>query len=152
MSKAEASNAKEVKEVDHSLKNPDVLTKYKTAGEISCRVLAQVTALCQAGAKVIDLCIKGDELLIEETSKVYKGKNVIKGIGFPTSLSLNHVAAHFTPLPSDPEAESTIKSGDIVKISLGAQIDGFGAILGKPSTLLVILQLLILVRRYDSRR
>lgn len=130
MSKTENVQTKETKEVDYTLKNPDTLTKYKIAGEISTRVLGKVVELCVAGSKIIDICIKGDEFLLEETAKVYKGKNVIKGIGFPTSLSKNQVAAHFTPLPSDPEAQSVLNDGDLLKISLGAQIDGFGAILG----------------------
>lgn len=129
MSKTEVS--KEVsKEVDYTLKNPDTLTKYKLAGEISTKVLKQIVELCVSDAKILDLCVKGDELILSETNKVYKGKNVTKGIGFPTSLSVNHVAAHFSPLPSDPEAQATLKNGDLLKISLGAQIDGFGAILG----------------------
>lgn len=128
---ADSSQIKEGKEIDYTLKNPDTLTKYKIAGEISGKVLSKVIELAVAGAKILDICIKGDELLLEETSKVYKGKNVIKGIGFPTSLSVNHVAAHFSPLPSDPEAQAVLSDGDLLKISLGAQIDGFGAILGE---------------------
>jgi len=124
------NHAKDVKEIDYTLKNPDTLTKYKIAGDISAKVLQSVIALCTPGSKIIDICIKGDELILEETAKVYKGKNVTKGIGFPTSLSANQVAAHFSPLPSDPEAQMTLKEGDLLKISLGAQIDGFGSILG----------------------
>lgn len=130
MSKVDGQPKEAAKDIDYTLKNPDTLTKYKLAGEISTRVLKQVTDLCLAEAKILDICIQGDKLLLEETSKVYKGKNVSKGIGFPTSLSVNHVAAHFSPLPSDPEAQRTLRNGDLLKISLGAQIDGFGAILG----------------------
>lgn len=121
---------KETKEVDYSLANPNTLTAYKAAGDISTKVLKDVIELCKPGAKIIDICIEGDRLLNEACGKIYKGKNVIKGIGFPTSVSVNHVAAHFSPLPSDPEAQNELHEGDIAKISLGAQIDGFGAILG----------------------
>ena len=124
------ADKKETKEVDYSLANPNTLTAYKAAGDISTKVLKEVIALCKPGAKVIDVCIEGDRLLNEACAKIYKGKNVIKGIGFPTSISVNHVAAHFSPLPSDPEAEKALQDGDVAKISLGAQIDGFGAILG----------------------
>ncbi len=86
--------------------------------------------LCKDGASIIDICNEGDKMLDEETKKIYKGKNVIKGIAFPTSVSVNQIAAHFSPLPSDPEAQATLKAGDLAKISLGAQIDGFGSILG----------------------
>lgn len=52
------------------------------------------------------------------------------GIGFPTCISVNNCICHFSPLPSDPEASATLKDGDLVKVELGAQIDGFAAIVG----------------------
>ncbi|KAK9469336.1 peptidase M24, structural domain-containing protein [Lipomyces arxii] len=116
-------------EVDYSLANPDTLTKYKLAGEISAKVLEKVKEACVDGAKVIDICALGDKLLEEETGKVYKGKKVAKGIAFPTALSPNNVVAHLSPVPTEPEAELALKDGDVVKISLGAHIDGFAGIL-----------------------
>lgn len=64
---------------DYSLNNPDTLTKYKTAGQISEKVLAEVTKLCVPGTKIIEICQKGDKLLEEEIAKVYRGKKVHKG-------------------------------------------------------------------------
>lgn len=64
---------------DYSLNNPDTLTKYKTAAEISEKVLAAVKDLCVAGEKIVDICEKGDKLLEEEVSKVWRGKKVQKG-------------------------------------------------------------------------
>lgn len=57
---------------DHSLKNPDVLTKYKTAAGIGEKVLAAVSKLCVAGEKIVTICQKGDKLIQEEVSKVYR--------------------------------------------------------------------------------
>lgn len=34
---------------------------------------------CTEGAKIIELCEKGDKLLDEEIAKVYKGKKITKG-------------------------------------------------------------------------
>ena len=34
---------------------------------------------CTEGAKILELCEKGDKLLDEEIAKVYKGKKVSKG-------------------------------------------------------------------------
>ena len=45
------------------------------------------------------------------------------GIAFPTSISTNNVVAHVSPLPSDPEIE--LKEGDVVKLMLGIQLDGY---------------------------
>ena len=41
---------------------------------------------------------------------------------------MNHIICHFSPLPSDPEGSDVLKNGEVVKIQLGAQVDGFAAI------------------------
>jgi methionyl aminopeptidase len=78
------------------------------------------------------LCTRGDKLLEEEIAKVYKNKKSLpKGPGSPVTISPASHVTPFTPLVSDTEdAETTIKEGEIVKVQLGAQIDGFGAIVG----------------------
>ncbi|OZJ03841.1 hypothetical protein BZG36_04303 [Bifiguratus adelaidae] len=117
-------------EQDITIGNPDVVTKYKTAADISNRVLAKVVKLCTDGAKVIDICSEGDKAINAETKGVYNKGKVIKGVGFPTCISVNNCVCHFSPLPSDPEASATLKEGDLVKIELGAQIDGYAAFVG----------------------
>jgi len=68
-------------------------------------------------------------LLEEEIGKVYRGKKVLKGISHPTTVSPSSYVTPYTPLKSDEaEAATEIKTGDVIKIQLGAQIDGFGAI------------------------
>lgn len=114
---------------DYSINNSDVVTKYKVAGDISSKVLSNIKKLAVAGAKIYELIVEGDRQLVEETGKCYKGKNMIKGIAFPTCISLNNVVAHFSPLENDAEAEMTLKAGDVIKITLGAQIDGFASVL-----------------------
>jgi methionine aminopeptidase len=63
---------------DYTLNNPDTLTKYKSAAQISQKVLDAVTKLCVAGEKIVTICEKGDKLLDEEISKVYRGKKDLK--------------------------------------------------------------------------
>lgn len=135
---------------DYSLNNPDTLTKYKTAAQISEKVLADVSKLCVAGEKIIDICQKGDKLLEEEIAKVYRGKKITKGLllplsatavlsltrllrflGFshPTTISPSALVTPYTPLATDEkEAATEIQAGEPIKIQLGAQIDGFGSI------------------------
>ncbi|XP_067644832.1 proliferation-associated protein 2G4 [Eurosta solidaginis] len=104
-----------------------VVTKYKLAGEIVNKTLKAVINLCVAGASVRDICTKGDNLITEETSKVYKKeKDLKKGIAFPTCLSVNNCVCHFSPSKNDPDY--ILKEGDVVKIDLGAHIDGFIAV------------------------
>jgi methionine aminopeptidase len=86
--------------------------------------LAKVIKKISVGSKIFDLCLFGDSTLLEDLSKVYNKKPVFKGIAFPTCISVNEICGHFSPL----EDESiTIKEGDLVKIELGAHVDGFAA-------------------------
>ena len=83
--------------VDYTLNNPDTLTKYKTAAQISHKVLEAVTGRssssfrlrcrvnnvlrgwCIEDEKILSICERGDKLLAEEVAKVYKGKKISKG-------------------------------------------------------------------------
>ncbi|KIM73267.1 hypothetical protein PILCRDRAFT_829280 [Piloderma croceum F 1598] len=108
------------------------VTKYKTAGDIVNDVMKKLVGLCVEGAKVLDLCIQGDELIEQATAAVYnktvKGVKVGKGLAFPTSVSVNNAVSHFSPLASDPLSSQTLSKDDVVKIHIGAHIDGFAAI------------------------
>lgn len=105
------------------------MTKYKTAGQISEKVLAEVAKLCVPGAKIVEVCQKGDKILEEEVAKVYRGKKVAKGFSHPTTISPASYVTPYTPLTSDEsEAALEIQPDEPIKIQLGAQIDGFGAI------------------------
>ncbi|GAB1609269.1 proliferation-associated protein 2G4-like [Argonauta hians] len=104
-----------------------VVTKYKMVGDMVNGILKQVIAECKAGKVVIDICKFGDELLLDETSKVFKkDKEMKKGLAFPTCISVNNCVCHFSPLESEPPV--LLKDGDVVKIDLGAHVDGFIAV------------------------
>lgn len=122
-------DSKLIRVVDYSTANPDTLTKYKDAAQISHRLLETVTSWCVAGEKILTICERGDKLLDEEVAKVYKGKKVSKGISHPTTVSPSSFVTPYTPLSTDAEdAAMVLKPGEVVKIQLGAQIDGFGTI------------------------
>lgn len=40
------------------------------------------------GEKIVEICQKGDKLLDEEITKVYKGKKIVKGWSIPLSSPL----------------------------------------------------------------
>ena len=79
------------------------------------------------GVRIAELCVLGDRLIQEALGGVFKEKKLDKGIAFPTSVSPNHCAGHFSPLPNDP---AVLSEGDIVKIDLGVHIDGHIAVVG----------------------
>nr|XP_031861955.1 DNA-binding protein, 42 kDa [Kwoniella shandongensis]KAA5529027.1 DNA-binding protein, 42 kDa [Kwoniella shandongensis] len=119
-------DAKAEKEVEKGLSN-DALTKYTTAGQALGDVLKKFIPQVVAGKKVLDLCIEGDKLVAETVAPLWnKAKNGVKvgkGSAFPTSISVNNVVSHVSPLPSDPEI--VLKENDVVKIMLGIQLDGY---------------------------
>ncbi|CAG9133126.1 hypothetical protein JYU34_006851 [Plutella xylostella] len=115
------------KEVEKTIAEDLVVTKYKLAGQIVNRVLEQVLAKCVPDASVRELCDFGDKLIAEETNKVFKkDKDSKKGIAFPTCVSVNNCICHFSPIPS--ETDLVLKQGDLAKVDLGAHIDGFIAV------------------------
>ncbi|EGW30169.1 curved DNA-binding protein [Spathaspora passalidarum NRRL Y-27907] len=129
-----STDAKSAPAPDYTIANGDVVSKYKTAGEISNRVLAQVRALAIDGATTYALSVKGDELMTEELSKIYNSKKtskIPKGIAFPTCVNPNHIPAHLAPISEDDEGNLTLHNGDVVNIMLGVQIDGFPAIVAE---------------------
>ena len=65
--------------------------------------------------------------ILEELNKYYNKKPVFKGIAFPTCISVNEVCGYNSPLP---ENSTSIKEGDLVKIELGAHVDGFAGFAG----------------------
>ena len=99
-----------------------VLNVFPSAG-----VLKETVSLCVSGASIRDICIKADARMEEETGKAFKkDKKVGKGIAFPCCLSVNNCICHYSPLMSEPDV--CLKDGDLVKLDMGAHIDGFIAV------------------------
>ena len=48
------------------------------------------------------------------------------GIAFPCCISVNNTICHFSPLQSEPDY--SLLDGDMVKLDMGAHIDGFIAV------------------------
>ena len=104
-----------------------VVTKYKMAAEIVNKVLKETVEACKVGAGVRDICVTADKRMEEETSKAFKkDKKVTKGVAFPCCVSVNNCICHYSPLNSEPD--QLLKDGDMVKLDLGAHIDGFIAV------------------------
>jgi curved DNA binding protein len=120
-----------------TIDTPEVVTKYRLAGEMANDVIRQVVAKLVPGASVIDVCKFGDDLILKKTQAVYNKKvadkdgklvSVEKGIAFPTCISPNHLVAHLSPLES--EEPVILNDGDVVKVDLGVHIDGYIGVVG----------------------
>jgi len=99
-----------------------VLQNYIHVGQIVTNVCTQVIKRCVKGANVYDLCEYGDTEIVARLSKTHKHKKE-KGVGFPTCISVNHIAGHYSPTKRDDAY--ILQEGDIVKIDIGGHFDGF---------------------------
>jgi curved DNA binding protein len=114
--------AEDGEQVELDLSDDKVVTKYKAAAEICNKAIAAVVEACKDGAKIVDLCKLGDDTINKECANIFKGKQIEKGVAFPTCVSPNSIVGHFSPLADNT---LTLKDGDLVKIDLGCHIDGF---------------------------
>ncbi len=85
--------------------------KYRRAGKIASQVREEMIPQIKIGARALDICEVAEARIVELGG----------GIGFPTNVSLNEIAAHYT----SPEEDTTvIQEGDVVKVDIGVHIDG----------------------------
>lgn len=101
-----------------------VLEKYEMAGKVVNEAIKHVLLTCKNGAYVEDICKYGDKF-IEEWAKKYSKKGQTHGIAFPTCLSVNNCINHCSPLGKEYDDSLQIHNGDIIKLDLGAHIDGY---------------------------
>ena len=84
---------------------------YIQAGKIAGEVRENVRKTDWIGKTVFEICEHVENEIKKRGAKC----------AFPVNTSINEVAAHYTAEPNDP---LTIKDDDLVKIDLGAQING----------------------------
>ena len=89
-----------------------VFDHYFRAGKIAGEVRENVRNTDWTGKTVYEICEHVESEIIKRGAKC----------AFPVNTSINEVAAHYTAEPNDP---LTIKNDDLVKIDLGAQINGY---------------------------
>jgi methionyl aminopeptidase len=92
--------------------NDDILEKYRTAGSLAARILKDGAQQIRVGSSYLELVESIEAQVNNEGAE----------LAFPLNLSLNEDAAHDTASWSD---ERTLKKGDVVKLDLGVQIDGY---------------------------
>jgi methionine aminopeptidase len=123
----ERSDSQEEFKDENFLERPAILDKYKAAALITQAALQKVIGLCVPGADIYTICQEGDKHMDEELKKVFaskKSKKLERGIAFPTSISVNHIFGHYSPMGDE---SSALAEGDIAKIDLGCHLDGFVA-------------------------
>ena len=90
----------------------DVFDKYRTAGSLAARILKEGAKEIRVGASYLELVESIEARVKDEGAE----------LAFPLNLSLNEDAAHDTASWAD---ERVFKKGDVAKLDLGVQIDGY---------------------------
>lgn len=90
----------------------EIFDKYRNAGCIAAKILREGVQATRIGTSYLDLveCIEGR--VLEEGA----------GLAFPLNISLNEDAAHDTASYGD---DRVFASGDVIKLDLGVQIEGY---------------------------
>lgn len=108
-----------------NIENKDNIENYKIAGQIHKDVYSYIQYFLKPGIKLDDICHL-IENKIRVLSKKYTElyglpKQFNDSIAFPTGISINNVAAHYTPYYNEP---TILKETDVCKIDYGVHING----------------------------
>jgi len=92
--------------------NEDIFEKYHDAGVLAAKILRHGAQSVRIGGSYLELVESIEGEVLEEGA----------ALAFPLNLSLNEDAAHDTASPGD---ERIFVKGDVAKLDLGVQIDGY---------------------------
>ncbi|PNS21655.1 methionine aminopeptidase, type II [Sphaceloma murrayae] len=115
----ESRHVASVSELDDSF-----LNDYRKAAEIHRQVRQYAQSIARPGVTMSKLAQEIEDGVAALTGHpgVEKGDSLKGGMGFPTGLCLNHVAAHWTPNPGAKEV--VLQYDDVLKIDFGVHVNG----------------------------
>jgi len=88
------------------------MEKLKRAGEIHVKVMEEAVKLVKPGVKLLDVAEYVESRIVELGG----------GAAFPCNISINEVAAHYSPCYMD---EKEFSEGDVVKLDIAVHVDGY---------------------------
>lgn len=102
----------------------DFLNDYRKAAETHRQVRHYVQTIAKPGVSMSTLAdeIEGGVRALVGHQGIGTGDALKAGMGFPTGLALNNVAAHWTPNPGAKEV--ILQYDDVLKIDFGVHVNG----------------------------
>ena len=89
-----------------------MIESYIEAGKLTSKIRSEASKMIKDGALVLDLVNYVESEILKAGAE----------IAFPCNVSINEYAAHYTSPAGD---KTKFKAGDMVKLDLGALIDGY---------------------------
>lgn len=87
------------------------LEYFRQAGEMAAKVREESKSLVMVGSSLLDIAETIEQMVVEEGAKP----------AFPVNISINDIAAHYTP---EVGSEEELGEKDVVKIDLGVELNG----------------------------
>lgn len=103
--------------------NNDFLTEYRQGAEVHRQVRQWAQKNIKPGQTLTEIAegIENGVRNLTGHQGLEEGDNIKGGMGFPTGLSINHCAAHYTPNAGN---KVVLQQGDVMKVDFGAHING----------------------------
>jgi methionyl aminopeptidase len=89
-----------------------IYENYKRAGKIAAEARTYGITLIKPGVRLLDVATMIEKKIEEKGA----------GLAFPVNIACNNLAAHYTPRHDDP---LIFHRGDVVKLDVGAHIEGY---------------------------
>ena len=102
----------------------DFLRDYRKAAEVHRQVRQHVQMIAKPGISMTQLAdaIEDGVRALTGHQALETGDALKAGMGFPTGLCLNNVAAHWTPNPGGKEV--ILQYDDVLKVDFGVHVNG----------------------------
>ncbi|EGP82902.1 unnamed protein product [Zymoseptoria tritici ST99CH_1E4] len=115
------TTSEEKRELDRM--NSDFLTDYRQAAEVHREVRKYAQKTIKPGMSLTEIAemIENGTRNLTGHMGLEEGDNLIGGVAFPTGLSLNHCAAHYSPNAGN---KMILKQEDVMKVDFGVHING----------------------------
>lgn len=94
------------------LYDQEALEKFRLSGKILRETREEMRNYVKENMTILEVCEKSETLIRKKGGKP----------AFPTNVSINEVAAHYTSPPGD---KSIIPENSVVKVDLGVHVDGY---------------------------
>ncbi|XXH01532.1 hypothetical protein Hte_007892 [Hypoxylon texense] len=103
--------------------NSDFLSDYRQAAEAHRQVRQWAQKSIKPGQKLIDIAdgIEDSVRRLVGHDGLSEGDAIIAGMGFPTGLNLDAIAAHYSPNAGD---KTVLQQNNVMKVDIGIHVNG----------------------------
>lgn len=105
------------------MRNDDFLKDYRQGAETHRQVRQYAQRMIKPGMSLIEIAenIENSTRALTEHPGLEEGDALKGGVGFPTGLNINHIAAHYCPNAGN---KVVLGQDDVMKVDIGVHLNG----------------------------